>query len=83
MRRLQPIATATFAAAALPTRHGTAAAAQHPFTAVTAVTALSTPLAALTTTTVPASSRFPRGKKASEGGGSEGGGAKTWLKSRP
>ena len=59
MRRLQPIATATFAAAALPTRQGTAAAAQHPFTAVTAVTALSTPLAALTTTTVPASSRFP------------------------
>ena len=62
MRRLQPIATATFAAATLPTRQGTAAAAQHPFTAVTAVTALSTPLAALTTTTVttlPASSRFP------------------------
>ena len=59
MRRLQPIATATFAAATLPTRQGTAAAAQHPFTAVTAVTALSTPLAALTTTTVttlPASS---------------------------
>ena len=62
MRRLQPIATATFAAAPLPTRHRTAAAAQHPFTTATAVTALSTPFAALTTTTVttlPASSRFP------------------------
>ena len=62
MRRLQPIATAAFAAAAFPTRQGTAAAAQHPFTAVTAVTALSTPLAARTTTTLPplpASSRFP------------------------
>ena len=51
MRWLQPITTATFDAAPLPTRQGAAPAAQHATTTADAATTLAAALAAVTALT--------------------------------